>query len=127
MDAPAPAPASTRISSPAVWSLPSASGTRATRRSPGAVSLATPTFMGITLKDLARVRRAWGSGIPGKDSGPRRSGADFRGDPGRQAQPRRAVRPGHRRGGRLLLARVRLRADRQGSGRPYGLPAGTGF
>ena len=45
---PAPAPDSTRISSPAACSLPSASGTRATRRSPGAVSLATPTFMGTT-------------------------------------------------------------------------------
>ena len=40
---------STRISSPAALSLPSTSGTRATRRSPGAVSLATPTFMGTTL------------------------------------------------------------------------------
>src|SRR5262245_34056876 len=48
MRAPAPAPDSTRISSPACCSLPSASGTRATRRSPGAVSLATPTFMGTT-------------------------------------------------------------------------------
>ena len=46
--APAPAPVSTRISSPAACSLPSASGTRATRRSPGAVSLATPTFIGTT-------------------------------------------------------------------------------
>src|SRR3954452_15856115 len=45
MAEPAPAPVSTRISSPACCSLPSASGTRATRRSPGAVSLATPTFM----------------------------------------------------------------------------------
>ena len=49
MDEPAPAPRSTRISSPAALSLPSTSGTRATRRSPGAVSLATPTFMGTTL------------------------------------------------------------------------------
>ena len=48
MAAPAPAPASTRTSSPAAVSLPSTSGTRATRRSPAAVSLATPTFMGIT-------------------------------------------------------------------------------
>ena len=46
--APVPAPASTRTSSPAAFSLPSASGTRATRCSPGAVSLATPTFMGTT-------------------------------------------------------------------------------
>src|SRR4029079_19245142 len=46
MSAPAPAPDSTRISSPACCSLPSASGTRATRRSPAAVSLATPTFIG---------------------------------------------------------------------------------
>ena len=45
ISAPAPAPASTRTSSPAAVSLPSASGTRATRRSPAAVSLATPTFM----------------------------------------------------------------------------------
>src|SRR6476659_2403467 len=45
MAEPAPAPCSTRISSPAAVSLPSASGTRATRRSPGAVSLATPTFI----------------------------------------------------------------------------------
>ena len=48
MAEPAPAPASTRTSSPAAVSLPSTSGTRATRRSPAAVSLATPTFMGIT-------------------------------------------------------------------------------
>ena len=53
MDEPAPAPCSTRISSPAACSLPSASGTRATRRSPGAVSLATPTFMGTTLTCVA--------------------------------------------------------------------------
>src|SRR3954447_12585587 len=49
MAAPEPAPRSTRMSSPAALSLPSTSGTRATRRSPGAVSLATPTFMGTTL------------------------------------------------------------------------------
>ena len=36
-------------------SLPSASGTRATRRSPAAVSLATPTFMGTTVH-----RTQWG-------------------------------------------------------------------
>src|SRR6478736_3216265 len=59
MSAPAPAPDSTRTSSPAAVSLPSASGTRATRRSPAAVSLATPTFMGTTLSvfdDGARFR-----------------------------------------------------------------------
>ncbi len=49
---PAPAPDSTRISHPAACSLPSASGTRATRRSPGAVSLATPTFMGTTCREV---------------------------------------------------------------------------
>ena len=48
MDEPSPAPRSTRISSPVLLSLPSVSGTRATRRSPGAVSLATPIFMGTT-------------------------------------------------------------------------------
>src|SRR3954451_12046635 len=37
------------MSSPACCNRPSTSGTRATRRSPGAVSLATPTFMGTTL------------------------------------------------------------------------------
>ena len=36
------------VNLPAAVSLPSASGTRATRRSPGADSLATPTFMGTT-------------------------------------------------------------------------------
>src|SRR5437762_2148889 len=46
MRAPRPAPRSTRTSIPVAWSLPSASGTRATRRSPGAVSLATPIFIG---------------------------------------------------------------------------------
>ncbi len=46
---PSPAPCSTRTSRPADDSLRSSSGTRATRRSPGAVSLATPTFMGTTL------------------------------------------------------------------------------
>src|SRR5712691_164826 len=51
------------MSSPAVLSLPSASGTRATRRSPGAVSLATPTFMGTTLNDWSPV------GFPAKDNG----------------------------------------------------------
>src|SRR6478672_259666 len=63
MDEPAPAPCSTRISSPAALSLPSCSGTRATRRSPGAVSLATPTFMGTTLTEVA--------GAAGRGAGPR--------------------------------------------------------
>src|SRR5664279_5893953 len=40
-----PASCSTRISSPAALSLARASGTSATRRSPGRVSLGTPTFM----------------------------------------------------------------------------------
>src|SRR5664280_92529 len=40
-----PASCSTRISSPAALSLARASGTSATRRSPGKVSLGTPTFM----------------------------------------------------------------------------------
>src|SRR5450759_1035280 len=40
-----PAPRSTRISIPAASSLARASGTSATRRSPGRVSLGTPTFM----------------------------------------------------------------------------------
>src|SRR6266540_3963063 len=48
MAAPAPAPDSTKISSPAAVNLLRTSGTRATRRSPGALSLATPTFMDTT-------------------------------------------------------------------------------
>src|SRR5438094_8336412 len=40
----APAPAWTQTSSPAWTSLPAVSGTRATRRSPGSVSLGTATF-----------------------------------------------------------------------------------
>ena len=57
IDEPAPAPASTRISSPAAVSLPSASGTRATRRSPGAVSLATPTFIRASPPGVVGSRR----------------------------------------------------------------------
>src|SRR3954452_18136749 len=63
--APAPAPASTRTSSPAAVSLPSASGTRATRRSPCAVSLATPTFMGITIRGHV----SWTRGIVPEEGG----------------------------------------------------------
>src|SRR5215472_15873269 len=43
--APSPAPDSIRTSRPAARSLTTASGTSATRRSPGAVSLTTDTFM----------------------------------------------------------------------------------
>ena len=45
MSAPAPAPASTSTSRPAARYFPSSSGTRATRRSEGARSRTTPTFM----------------------------------------------------------------------------------
>src|SRR5206468_7322874 len=87
---PAPASRSTRISSPAAVSLPSASGTRATRRSPGAVSLATPTFMGTTTWGLvsigdeyerslpagrvARGRQRGSAGVAGRPSDPTESG-----------------------------------------------------
>ena len=56
-----PAPVSTRTSSPAARSLATASGTSATRRSPGAVSLTTATFMrDLTTRerDHRRMRRA---------------------------------------------------------------------
>jgi hypothetical protein len=46
--APSPAPVSTRTSRPAARSLATASGTSATRRSPGPVSFTTATFMHST-------------------------------------------------------------------------------
>ena len=75
--APAPAPCSTRMSSPAASSLPRTSGTRATRRSPGAVSLATPIFIGNHLTWVAEPRTGrcsrrsrWVAGrIPARDRG----------------------------------------------------------
>ena len=79
--------------SPAAVSLPSASGTRATRRSPGAVSLATPTFMGTTL-GRGRARSLPDLvGIPPKDT---RSCHDVdRGRPDEWSRDRRH-RPGDR-------------------------------
>ena len=101
MDEPAPAPRSTRISSPAALSLPSTSGTRATRRSPGAVSLATPTFMGTTLTwvvDGGRGRASAGDTWVGRQ--------DSAASPGPRGAPV-AVQVGWRRRGRGVASRRR--------------------
>ena len=53
-----PAPGSTTTSKPAAASFPTVSGTRATRRSPGAVSRATPTLIAGTIFDAEYALRA---------------------------------------------------------------------
>ena len=109
---PAPAPVSTRISSPAAFSLPSASGTRATRRSPGAVSLATPTFMGTTCSEGMGTADGWG-----RSAGTRAVAAKSTARAGKVANvPRVAVRGSPVRGGSGSPTGRGRRAGRASSG-----------
>src|SRR4051812_34636037 len=61
MRAPAPAPASTTTSTPCAPRRSATSGTIATRRSPVAVSLGTPSFIGVIFEATTRACERSGS------------------------------------------------------------------
>src|SRR4051794_40696866 len=117
MSAWAPPPASTTTSTPLAFSRRTTSGTRATRRSPGAVSLGTPTVM------VARQPIRWGargasrcaaaawtrSSPPHRQRTPGQGRERLRGHPDRRLAAR--ARVADRAGGRLQGAQV-------GDGRP---------
>src|ERR1700741_5211776 len=75
------------MSSPAAVNLPSTSGTRATRRSPGAVSLATPTFMAPPVHGLGEPRPTGSRGTPGSRDRITPARPPLRPDPGCDSDP----------------------------------------
>src|SRR5712691_10327210 len=116
-----PAPGSTRISKPLCTRRSTTSGTRATLRSPGAVSLGTPTFirsnsmLSPSPRDAPRRNHRPAAPVParharvGRDPPARRDGSDRRRGPRRARSFRhrrrdrgRGSRGDHRRQRRLL-------------------------